>query len=73
MLIGTPEFLDIGPEEYEFENNRGANIVYKTWDSEKRLEFSRDLNSWSTSPTLHGEQGALLVASRVGPSCASSI
>ena len=60
-----PEFKDIGTEEYEFENNPWSeHPVYKTWDSEKRLEFFRDLNSWSTSQFLHGEQGALLVASQ---------
>ena len=35
----------------------------------EREEFLKDLNSWSTSQFLHGEQGALLVASQLA-SCA---
>ena len=62
----TPEFTDVGPEEFEFENNQWSeHPVYKTWDNEKRLEFIKDLNAWSTSQFLHGEQGALLVASQL--------
>ena len=34
-----------------------------------REEFFKDLNSWSVSQFLHGEQGALLVASQLA-SCA---
>ena len=66
----TPEFKDVGTEEFEFENNQWSeHPVYKTWDNEKRLEFIKDLNAWSTSQFLHGEQGALLVASQLA-SCA---
>ena len=66
----TPEFKDVGTEEFEFENNQWSeHPVYKTWDKEKRLEFIKDLNAWSTSQFLHGEQGALLVASQLA-SCA---
>ena len=62
----TPEFTDVGTEEFEFENNQWSeHPVYKTWDNEKRLEFIKDLNAWSTSQFLHGEQGALLVASQL--------
>ena len=67
----TPE-INIIPndEEFDFENNQWANhSEYKKWDTAKRREFFRDLNSWGTSQFLHGEQGALLVASQLA-SCA---
>jgi len=67
----TPE-INIIPndEEFEFEDNQWANhSEYKKWDTAKRREFFRDLNSWATSQFLHGEQGALLVASQLA-SCA---
>ena len=35
----------------------------------RREEFFNDLDSWGTSQFLHGEQGALLVASQL-TSCA---
>lgn len=38
-------------------------------DKETKLEFLTDLNSWALSQFLHGEQGALLVASQL-TSCA---
>jgi hypothetical protein len=38
-------------------------------DKETKLEFLTDLNSWALSQFLHGEQGALLVASQLA-SCA---
>ena len=47
----------------------GGHPVYKTWDRMRKEEFLKDLNSWSTSQFLHGEQGALLVASQLA-SCA---
>ena len=66
----TPEFPDIDKEAFDFENNQWNNHpVYAEWDKEKKLEFIRDLNAWSTSQFLHGEQGALLVASQLA-SCA---
>jgi len=66
----TPEFPDIDTEAFDFENNQWNNHpVYAEWDKEKKLEFIRDLNAWSTSQFLHGEQGALLVASQLA-SCA---
>ena len=62
MLIGSSP--GIGDEEFEFENNQWDNhTTFKTFDKETRLEFLKDLNSWATSQFLHGEQGALLVAS----------
>ena len=66
----TPNFTGISDEEFDFENNQWANhSEYKKWDTAKRREFFRDLNSWGTSQFLHGEQGALLVASQLA-SCA---
>jgi len=66
----TPAFSDIGSEEFDFEDNQWKDHPdYKSWDKEKRLNFFKDLNAWSTSQFLHGEQGALLVASQLA-SCA---
>ena len=67
----TPE-INIIPNDDEFyvEDNQWSNhSEYKKWDTAKRREFFRDLNSWGTSQFLHGEQGALLVASQLA-SCA---
>lgn len=66
----SPEFQGIDPESFDFENTQwSSHPVYKTWDKNKRKEFLHDLNSWSLSQFLHGEQGALLVASQLA-SCA---
>ena len=66
----TPEFKGMTDEEFEFENSQWErHPVYKTWDTEKRKDFFRDLSAWSLSQFLHGEQGALLVASQLA-SCA---
>jgi hypothetical protein len=66
----APEFPDIDAESFDFENTQwDKHPVYASWDKEKRLEFIRDLNAWGTSQFLHGEQGALLVASQLA-SCA---
>ena len=66
----TPEFKGMTDEEFEFENSQWKrHPVYKTWDTEKRKDFFRDLSAWSLSQFLHGEQGALLVASQLA-SCA---
>ncbi len=66
----TPEFKGVRSEEFDFEDNQWSkHPEYAKWDKEKRLEFIRDLNSWSISQFLHGEQGALLVASQLA-SCA---
>ena len=64
-----PEFTGINDEEFEWEDGQWANHkVYKTFDKETRIEFFKDLNSWATSQFLHGEQGALLVASQLASS-----
>ena len=66
----TPEYKGIQDDEFEFENAQWEkHPTYKTWNIEKRKDFFRDLNSWATSQFLHGEQGALLVASQLA-SCA---
>jgi hypothetical protein len=49
-------------------------IGYAPWDSmtdDRKLEFARHDQAWSLSQFLHGEQGALLVASQL-VSCAPS-
>ena len=66
----SPEFKPLSDEEFDFENNQwGKHPEYAKWDNNKRKEFIRDLNAWSISQFLHGEQGALLVASQLA-SCA---
>ena len=66
----TRDLIDISEEAFQFEDSQwGNHPVYKTWDRMRREEFLKDLNSWSTSQFLHGEQGALLVASQLA-SCA---
>ena len=66
----SPEYKELSDEEFDFENNQWSNHPeYAKWDKEKRKEFIKDLNAWSISQFLHGEQGALLVASQLA-SCA---
>ena len=66
----TPEYKELSDEEFDFENNQWSeHPEYAKWDKEKRKEFIKDLNAWSISQFLHGEQGALLVASQLA-SCA---
>ena len=66
----TPKYEGLQDEEFEFENSQWErHPTYKTWNTEKRKDFFRDLTSWSLSQFLHGEQGALLVASQLA-SCA---
>ena len=66
----TPNFVGISDAEFDFENTQwDKHKTFKTFDKETRLEFFKDLNSWATSQFLHGEQGALLVASQLA-SCA---
>ena len=66
----SPEYRDLDPEAFDFEDNQwGKHPEYAKWDKEKRAEFIKDLNAWSISQFLHGEQGALLVASQLA-SCA---
>ena len=65
-----PEFKGIGEDAFNFEDKQwNAHPEYKTWDKAKRLDFLTDLNAWAISQFLHGEQGALLVASQL-TSCA---
>ena len=69
-LDWSPEFEGMGDEEFDFEDNQWSNHpVYKEMPRWKRKEFFHDLSSWSVSQFLHGEQGALLVASQLA-SCA---
>ena len=69
-LDWSPEFEGISMEEFDFEDNQWANHpVYKEMPRWKSKEFFHDLNCWATSQFLHGEQGALLVASQLA-SCA---
>ena len=66
----TPEIVTISDEEFEIEDNQWSrHPEYKKWNTAKRREFFKDLSSWGTSQFLHGEQGALLVASQLA-SCA---
>ena len=66
----TPEYKGMDTEEFEFENTQWDNHpVYNKMDKETKLDFLTDLNSWALSQFLHGEQGALLVASQLA-SCA---
>ena len=66
----SPEYKGMDPEEFEFENTQwDKHPVFNKMDKETKLEFLTDLNSWALSQFLHGEQGALLVASQLA-SCA---
>ena len=66
----TPEYKGMDTEEFEFENTQWDNHpVYNKMNKETKLDFLTDLNSWALSQFLHGEQGALLVASQLA-SCA---
>ena len=66
----TPEYKGMNTEEFEFENTQWDNHpVYSKMNKETKMEFLTDLNSWALSQFLHGEQGALLVASQLA-SCA---
>ncbi len=62
----TPEFKGMTDEEFEFENAQWErHPTYKNMPRWKRKEFFQDLSAWSLSQFLHGEQGALLVASQL--------
>ena len=66
----TPEMIEMPKDVFEFEDSQWSkHPEYKKWDKMTREEFFKDLNSWSVSQFLHGEQGALLVASQLA-SCA---
>ena len=62
-----PEFID------EFLDNADWNGYppFDAFSTERKLEFFKHDNAWSLSQFLHGEQGALLVASQLA-SCAPS-
>ena len=62
--------IEMPKDVFEFEDSQWSkHPEYKKWDKMTREEFFKDLNSWSVSQFLHGEQGALLVASQLA-SCA---
>lgn len=66
----SPPFKSMTPEFFEFQDNQWKNHPqYKLLTKEQREEFHEDMNSWAVSQFLHGEQGALLVASQLA-SCA---
>ena len=66
----SPPFKPMTPEFFEFQDNQWKNHPqYKLLAKEQREEFHEDMNSWAVSQFLHGEQGALLVASQLA-SCA---
>ena len=66
----SPPFKPMTPEFFEFQDNQWKNHPqYKLLTKEQREEFHEDMNSWAVSQFLHGEQGALLVASQLA-SCA---
>ena len=66
----TPDMIEMPKDVFEFEDSQWSkHPEYKKWDKMTREEFFKDLNSWSVSQFLHGEQGALLVASQLA-SCA---
>jgi len=66
----SPPFKPMTPEFFEFQDNQWKNHPqYKVLSTEQKEEFHQDLNSWAVSQFLHGEQGALLVASQLA-SCA---
>lgn len=60
----------VNSDEFENQNSEwGRHPQYVKWDAEKRKQFLIDSTSWTISQFLHGEQGALLVASQLA-SCA---
>ena len=66
----SPPFKPMTPEFFEFQDNQWKNHPqYKLLTKEQKEEFHADMNSWAVSQFLHGEQGALLVASQLA-SCA---
>ena len=65
--IPIPEVTD---EAYAFFDDQWKNHKqYKKLSKEERMQFANDVNQWTVSQLLHGEQGALLVASQL-TSCA---
>ena len=53
-------------EEFDFDDSQWANHKeYKKFSREVRKMFFNDTRTWTISQFLHGEQGALLVASQL--------
>ena len=73
----TPDWHEQTPVKPEFIDELLANAdwngypPFDAFSTERKLEFFRHDNAWSLSQFLHGEQGALLVASQLA-SCAPS-
>ena len=66
----TPSYRGIDEAQYQFEMEQWKHHPeVSSWDKDKQKEFLRDLYTWMVSQFLHGEQGALLVASQLA-SCA---
>jgi hypothetical protein len=62
--------LDANSDMFKNEDRQwDAHEGYNKLTVEERVEFHIDMNSWAVSQYLHGEQGALLVASQLA-SCA---
>jgi hypothetical protein len=62
----------MGPELWEQVNAFTDYGPYQALSQERKDEFQRHMNSWTLSQFLHGEQGALLVASQL-TSCAPTL
>ena len=62
-----PEFVD----EFLAHADWNGYPPFDAFSTERKLEFFKHDNAWSLSQFLHGEQGALLVASQLA-SCAPS-
>ena len=73
----TPDWHEQTPVKPEFIDEFLANAdwngypPFDAFSTERKLEFFKHDNAWSLSQFLHGEQGALLVASQLA-SCAPS-
>ena len=68
----TPSYRGIDEAQYQFEMEQWKHHPeVSSWDKDKQKEFLRDLYTWMVSQFLHGEQGALLVASQLA-SCATT-
>ena len=66
----SPPFTPMTEGFFDFQDNQWKNHTgYKELSRDLKEEFHHDLNAWSVSQFLHGEQGALLVASQLA-SCA---
>ena len=66
----SPPFTPMTQGFFDFQDNQWKNHTgYKELSKDLKEEFHHDLNAWSVSQFLHGEQGALLVASQLA-SCA---